>query len=213
MRSRCSTFRAADGSTVAVTSHASGDYDSIRAWAPMNPYLATPSGQAMLLDKRGEGATPLAPIVGRVPGSILTLDGRGVPLDAVWLEEIDEHPVPELPDLGSATPAVRVDLESRFEAVPFHRVRNWADYWALRSVEVDHLQRLQHLTASPMTASTPWRPTGSPALTDSWPTSLNDYIITAARSCSTAEWVAASRARTRCFRSGSTPSDRGPAAG
>jgi hypothetical protein len=157
MRSRCTTFRAADGSTVAVTSHAGGeggDYDSIRAWAPMKPYLATPRGQAMLLDKRSEGATPLEPIVvdwasvsvrvagadvpfevceldggwwaavGRVPGSILTLDGRGVPLDAVWLEEIDEHPVPELQDLGSATSAVREDLESRFEAVPFHRVRN-----------------------------------------------------------------------------------------
>ncbi len=177
MRSRCTTFRATDSSTVAVTSHAGGeggDYDSIRGWAPMNPYLATPRGRELLLHHRGEGATPLEPIavewapvtirvtdvdlpfevceldggywaaVGRVPGSILTLDGRGVSLDAVRLEEIDEHAVPGLPDLGSATAAVREDLDSRFGDVPFHRVRNWADYWALHSVEGDHLRRLRH---------------------------------------------------------------------
>jgi hypothetical protein len=177
MRSWCTTFRARDGSTVAVTSHPggdNGDYETVRAWAPMNPYLATPRGREVLLD-RSEGSTPLEPVavdwapvtirvadmdlpfeaceldgrcwaaVGQVAGSIITLDGRGVPLDAIRLEEIEEHPVPDLPDLGAATAVVGGHLDCRFREVPFHRVHNWADYWALHSVEVDHVQRLRHL--------------------------------------------------------------------
>jgi hypothetical protein len=137
----------------------------------MGPYLATQHGQELLEATSAESKTmePIAvqwdPVtirvvdedlpferceladgwwaaVGRVPGSILTLDSRGVPLDTVRLEEIDDHPVPELPDLGSDTAAIREGLDARFAQVPFQRVHNLADYWALHAVEVDHVQRL-----------------------------------------------------------------------
>lgn len=51
MRSRSITFRAVDGSSIAVTSAPDGDdgrYEANRSWAPMPPYLATPHGQEVL---------------------------------------------------------------------------------------------------------------------------------------------------------------------
>jgi hypothetical protein len=150
-----------------------GNYESTRAWAPMHLFLEGPPGQEMLnvSSQRGKPLEPVAvhwgPVtirvadqdvlfetcelgdgwwaaIGRVARSIITLDSRGVPLNKVRLEAVDEHPVPALPALGTGTAAVSEHLDARFAKVPFHRVHNLADYWALHAVETDHIQSLRH---------------------------------------------------------------------
>jgi hypothetical protein len=82
--------------------------------------------------------------VGQTAGTIISIDSRGVPLSSVRLERLSEHgfPPPPPPDLGENGPTVVRALDQRFERVPFGRVRSWADYWALRAVEVDHARNL-----------------------------------------------------------------------
>jgi hypothetical protein len=169
-------YDAADGCSITITSHRRVDdqgYASIRTWAPMNPYLATPRGLAAL-ELRHEPGDRLERVevdwepvtirvdgqptafemcdidhgwwaaVGRLAEAIITIDSRGVPLAAVHLERVAKHPVPALPDVADQTAAITHDLDTRFERVPFRRVRGMADYWALRAVEVDHVHRLAH---------------------------------------------------------------------
>jgi hypothetical protein len=170
-------FEDAQGWPVMVTSHrAVGEegYTSIRAWAPMNAYLATPRGQADRARRR-ESEEPLVPpgvvwqparlsvdgevtdfeltdlgggwwvAVGCLPDALVTVDSRGVAFDTVSLERIPEHFVPAMPEIEVGGEQVRSDLDERFERVPFGRVRNRADYWALHSVEVDHVENLARL--------------------------------------------------------------------
>ena len=33
-------------------------------------------------------------------------------------------------------------MDHRFTRVPFDRVHRWADYWALRDIEIDHIKLL-----------------------------------------------------------------------
>jgi hypothetical protein len=82
--------------------------------------------------------------VGLVPDATITIDGRMVPVGAVALERLAsrEPPPPTAPDLGDRGDAVLSSLEDRFAQVPFGRVRHWADYWALRDVEIDHVRLL-----------------------------------------------------------------------
>jgi hypothetical protein len=82
--------------------------------------------------------------IGRVPGAILTIGSQGVPLSAIMLERLAsrEGPPPPHPDMGDRTEAVINGLNDRFARVPFARVHGSADYWALRAVEVDHVDRL-----------------------------------------------------------------------
>jgi hypothetical protein len=82
--------------------------------------------------------------VGLVPDATITIDGRKVSVGAVALERLAsrEPPPPTAPDLGDRSDAVLKSLEDRFARVPFGRVRHWADYWALRDVEIDHVRLL-----------------------------------------------------------------------
>ncbi len=81
---------------------------------------------------------------GRVPAATITIDSRDVPLSVVSLERLDsrEPPPPPAPDLGERTEEVIRSLDERFARVPFGKVHRWADYWALRDIEVDHVNRL-----------------------------------------------------------------------
>jgi hypothetical protein len=144
---------------------------AIRRWAPMNTYLATPEGKDQLRASRDSGRR-LDPIevdwwsariavdgqdaafevcdldlgwwvgVGRLPDAVITIGSQGVPLGSVRLERVDEHPVPALPDLGDVGGDVLADLEARFKRLPLRRVRGRSDYWALYSVEEDHVRNL-----------------------------------------------------------------------
>jgi hypothetical protein len=49
---------------------------------------------------------------------------------------------PEPPDFGALPSELSQDLETRFRRVPFDRIRRMADYYALRTVEEDHINRL-----------------------------------------------------------------------
>jgi hypothetical protein len=139
----------------------------------MNTYLATPEGQAQLRGSRDNGRR-LDPIevdwrrakiavdgqdtafevcdldlgwwvgIGQVPDAVVTIGSQGVPLGSVRLERVDEYPVPALPDLSDVDEDVRADLEARFQRLPVHRVRGTSDYWALYSVEEDHVSSLAH---------------------------------------------------------------------
>ncbi len=51
-------------------------------------------------------------------------------------------PEPPPPDFDTLPPGVRLDLDERFQRVPFDRIRHWADYWALRSIEAEHIAKL-----------------------------------------------------------------------
>jgi hypothetical protein len=144
----------------------------IRSWAPINPYLSTQRGQAaaatwdrsipgppedlewskitVVVDNRetpfeitelGEG---LWVAVGRVPGTIISIDSRGVLLSVVKLQRLSNHP-----ELGDNGDAVLDGLDRRFELIPFRRIRRSADYWALLDVETEHVDKLareQHLS-------------------------------------------------------------------
>ena len=81
---------------------------------------------------------------GRVPAATITIDSRKVPMGAVRLERLASREPPPLPvpDLGERTETVMQSLDDRFARVPFGRVHGSADYWALRSVEVEHVSRL-----------------------------------------------------------------------
>jgi hypothetical protein len=83
---------------------------------------------------------------GQVPAATITIDSRQVPISAVRLEHLAsrEPPPPPVPDLGDRTERVAQSLDHRFARVPFSRVHGYADYSALRDVEVDHVSRLAH---------------------------------------------------------------------
>jgi sporulation protein YlmC with PRC-barrel domain len=82
--------------------------------------------------------------VGRVTDAVVSLDSRGVHLSVVGLERLasGRRPPPSAPDLDEQTEAVMRASDGRFARLPFERVRRLADYWALRSVEEDHVKRL-----------------------------------------------------------------------
>lgn len=82
--------------------------------------------------------------VGRVPGTIISIDSRSVPLSVVRLQRLtdDRIPPPPRPELGENGAAVLDALDHRFELIPFHRIRRSADYWALLDVEAKHVEKL-----------------------------------------------------------------------
>ncbi len=51
-------------------------------------------------------------------------------------------PEPPPPDFDALPPGVRLDLDDRFQRVPFDRILHLADYWALRSIEAEHVTKL-----------------------------------------------------------------------
>ena len=148
------------------------DLERARTWAPTGPYVASPRGRAQAPgDRTGPAPRPVevewvpttVPVnsqavpfevcdlgdgywaaVGRVPDAIVTIDSRGVPLSAVQLERLASRrlPAPAPPDIGERTQVVMRGLDDRFTRVPFARVHRFADYWALRAVEVDHVGRI-----------------------------------------------------------------------
>jgi hypothetical protein len=150
---------------------ADAHYEQIRSWAPTNTYLATPQGQETLAHSdrtellpgpihvdwtpetvlvEGEATVFEACVlddgfwtaIGRVPEAIIVIDSHGVPLNVVRLERIERILVPDLPDLGESSDAIATSLDARFSRIPFGRVHGWADYWALRDIETDHIARL-----------------------------------------------------------------------
>jgi hypothetical protein len=80
----------------------------------------------------------------RVPAATVTIDSRKVPISTVSLERLAsrEPPPPPAPDLGDRTETVIQALDDRFARLPFDRVHRLADHWALRDVEIDHVNRL-----------------------------------------------------------------------
>ncbi len=82
--------------------------------------------------------------MGRVTDAVISLDSRDVPLSVVGLERLASRrpPPPSVPDIGEQTEAVMRALDGRFARLPSEGVRRLADYWALRSVEEDHVKRL-----------------------------------------------------------------------
>jgi hypothetical protein len=167
-------FLSDDGASISVTSHRGDDherYARARSWAPINPYLSTQRGQVVVatsdravpdpenlewsditivVDNRetsfemtdlGEGVWVA---VGRVPGTIISIDSRRVPLSVVSLQRLtdDRIPPPPRPELGENGDAVLDALDRRFERIPFHRIRRSADYWALLDVEAEHVDKL-----------------------------------------------------------------------
>lgn len=82
--------------------------------------------------------------VGRIEDLAVTIDSQGVPPEAVTLERLDEDElaVPIPPDLGDLSALIQAGLEERLNRIPFERVNGWADYWALRDIEVEHVERV-----------------------------------------------------------------------
>jgi hypothetical protein len=82
--------------------------------------------------------------IGRLADAIVTIDSRGVPLSAVRFQRLASRrpPPPGPPDIGERADAVMQALDDRFARLPFERIHRSADYWALRSVEVEHVRRL-----------------------------------------------------------------------
>jgi hypothetical protein len=109
-------------------------------WAPAT-ILVDGQGTPFEVCQLGDGYWAAA---GRVPATTITIDSRKVPIGAVSLERLASRgpPPPPVPDLGDRTGRVVQSLDDRFARVPFGRVHGLADYWALRTVEVDHLDRL-----------------------------------------------------------------------
>lgn len=180
-------LRSEDGASISVTSHREDDehrYETVRGWAPINPYRESRRGRhAAVADEQeldllewsevtlvvddeatgfetadlGEGVWVA---VGRVPGAIISIESHGVALTAVRLQRVTDDliPPPPRPDLGHNGQAALDALDERFEIVPFQRIHRWADFWALRQVEEEHVARLSrehHLTADE--AATLWR--------------------------------------------------------
>jgi hypothetical protein len=73
------------------------------------------------------------------------IDGRRSWLQITWgqNDEVHEAP-PPAPDFDSLPDEVSNDLDTRFSLIPFNRVRRYADYWALRDIEADHIRKLAH---------------------------------------------------------------------
>jgi hypothetical protein len=144
----------------------------IHSWAPINPYLSTERGQVAAatwdrsvpgrpedlewseitvvvdnietpfeITELGEGVWVA---VGRVPGTIISIDSRSVHLSVVRLQRLTDDciPPPPRPELGENGDAVLDALDRRFELIPFHRIRRSADYWALLDVEAEHVDKL-----------------------------------------------------------------------
>lgn len=109
-------------------------------WAPVT-IMVDGQGTPFELCDLGDGYWAAA---GRVPAAIITIDSRQVPISAVSLERLasGEPPPLPVPDLGDRTGTVMQSLDDRFARAPFSRVHGLADYWALRAVELDHLDRL-----------------------------------------------------------------------
>ena len=57
-------------------------------------------------------------------------------------DEVEEPP--SAPDFDALPDEVRRDLAIRFQRVPFGRVRRYADYWALRDIEANHVRKLAY---------------------------------------------------------------------
>ena len=57
-------------------------------------------------------------------------------------DEVEEPP--SAPDFAALPDEVRRDLAIRFQRVPFGRVRRYADYWALRDIEANHVRKLAY---------------------------------------------------------------------
>jgi hypothetical protein len=51
---------------------------------------------------------------------------------------------PPVPDFDTLPVEVRRDLDARFARIPFDRVGRYADYWALRAIELHHVGKLAH---------------------------------------------------------------------
>jgi hypothetical protein len=51
---------------------------------------------------------------------------------------------PPDPDFHAQPDEVGGDLRARFFEVPFARVRRYADYWALRDIEADHVRKIAY---------------------------------------------------------------------
>jgi hypothetical protein len=63
------------------------------------------------------------------------------------------------PDFGSLPKEVTDDLEVRVRQIPIHRVKRYADYWALLDVERAHVRKLAHrarLSAEDCQFTTAW---------------------------------------------------------
>jgi hypothetical protein len=144
--SKSLVFEAPDGASVTVTSERPAAHGpSSTAHGPLDGQW---EGRTVLVDGR-ETVFEVCHLqqgrwvaVGRLTDAVVTVESRGVPLDAVQLERVPAHVVPALPDLGAASPGLVADLDDRFKRLPLRRVHSIADYWALRSVEVDHVRNL-----------------------------------------------------------------------
>ncbi len=147
-------------------------FDQIRDGTAIAPFLASPEGQVAWAAGKQAGLprpvgaewTPVMILVdgeptafevrdlgdgywaaaGRVPAATITIDSRQVPISAVRLERLAsrEPPPPPAPYLGQRTGTLLQSFDDRFARVPFSRIHGYADYWALRDVEVDHVCRL-----------------------------------------------------------------------
>jgi hypothetical protein len=51
---------------------------------------------------------------------------------------------PSVSDFDSLPHEVGNDLRSRISQIPFSKVRRYADYWALRDIEADHIRKLAY---------------------------------------------------------------------
>ena len=156
-----------------------GQFEGARTWAPTGPYLASPRGKAQVprggarptprpvevdwapatVPVDGEAAAfEVADLgdgywaaVGRLADATVTIDSRGVPLSAVQLERLASRrpPLPAPPDMGERSAAVMQALDERFARLPFGKIHDFADHWALRSFEVERVTP----TASAMSAT------------------------------------------------------------
>jgi hypothetical protein len=81
--------------------------------------------------------------VGRVADAIVTIASRGVPLNSVQLERLSSGRPPPLdpPEIRERSQAVLRALDEPFALLPFGRVHRFADYWALRTIEMEHVHR------------------------------------------------------------------------
>lgn len=148
-------------------------YEFIRDWAQRSTYLRSPQGHDANAS-RDAAQRPFGPndvswspvsilvdgidttfeicdlgdgywaAVGKVENLALTIDSRGVPVDTVTFERLNEADLamPKPPNLGDLARQIEAGLEERLTRIPFQRVNNWADYWALRDVEVEHIKRV-----------------------------------------------------------------------
>ena len=82
--------------------------------------------------------------IGTIDDLIVTMDSRGVPVNTVALERLADDLLtpPTPPDVGDRSEVIHAGLQARLDRVPFERVKGWADYWALRDIEIEHVHRL-----------------------------------------------------------------------